>query len=295
MAYPSDCVVLDFDALMHARLGHGRKELQILQAKSFRLPADTFISAVVTPELANEAALADVLRRVRMETGRWDKVSLLLPDSWFRINIIELASLPDRANEADQIIRWSLKRTMPLDPSLLRVAWVVLAKAPQVRVLAVSAVEKTLAAIEQVFAGAGIEPILIEPAGLNIWNAVAVREPATTRDRVFMYVRDADFTTAVFRGTQPLFIRSRNLSAERTLEQEIRLSASYIRDTFRADAIESCYLAGNGAIQPLADILQAEFSAPVRIISLRDVTERTPDDVAGFDAELTACAGVFTT
>ena len=295
MAYPSDCIVLDFDALVHARLGRGRKELQILQAKSFRLPADTFTSAVVTPELANEAALADVLRRVRMETGRWDKVSLLLPDSWFRINIIELASLPDRANEADQIIRWSLKRTIPLDPSVLRVAWVVLAKAPQVRVLAVTAVEKTLAAIEQVFAGAGIEPILIEPAGLNIWNAVAVREPATTRDRVFMYVRDSDFTTAVFRGTQPLFIRSRNLTAERTLEQEIRLSANYIRDTFRADAIENCYLAGNGAIQPLADILQAEFSAPVRIISLRDVTERTPDDVAGFDAELTACAGVFTT
>jgi type IV pilus assembly protein PilM len=294
MAYPSDCVVLDFDALVHARLARGRKELEVLQAKSFRLPADTFTSAVVTPELSNEVALADVLRRMRMETGRWDKVSLLLPDSWFRINIIELASLPDRANEADQIIRWSLKRTMPLDPSVLRVTWLILAKAPQVKVLAVSAVEKTLAAIERAFTGAGIEPILIEPTGLNIWNAVAVHEPATTRDRVFMYVRDTDFTTAVFRGPQPLFIRSRNLSPERTLEQEIRLSASYIRDTFHADAIENCYLAGNGAIQPFADILQAEFSAPVRIVSLRDVTERTPDDVAGYDAELTACAGVFT-
>jgi len=294
MAYPSDCIVLDFDALVHARLGRGRKELQILQAKSFRLPADTFTSAVVTPELANEAALADVLRRVRMETGRWDKVSLLLPDSWFRINIIELASLPDRANEADQIIRWSLKRTIPLDPSVLRVAWVVLAKAPQVRVLAVTAVEKTLAAIEQVFAGAGIEPILIEPAGLNIWNAVAVREPATTRDRVFMYVRDSDFTTAVFRGTQPLFIRSRNLNGERTLAQEIRLSASYVRDTFRTEGIEQCYLAGNRADESLASVLTSEFSAPVKLVSLRDVTEHTPADVSDYEAELTACTGVFT-
>jgi Tfp pilus assembly PilM family ATPase len=295
MAYPSDCVVLDFDSLVHARLGRGRKELQILQAKSFRLQAGTFTPGVVTPELTDEEALADVLRRVRTETGRWDKVSLLLPDSWFRINIIELASLPDRSNEADQIIRWSLKRTMPLDPSLLRVTWLVLAKTPQVKILAVTAVEKTLAAIEQAFGAAGIEPVLIEPEGLNIWNAVAVREPATTRDRVFMFVRDTDFTTAVFRGTLPLFIRSRNLTPERTLEQEIRLSASYIRDTFQAGGIEKCYLAGNGAIQPLADIVQAEFSAPVRIITLRDVTERTPDDVAGFDAELTACAGVFTT
>jgi type IV pilus assembly protein PilM len=295
MSYPPDCVVLDFDTLVHARLGRGHKELRIQQAKSFRLPADTFTSSVVTPELANEAALTEVLRRVRQETGRWDKVSLLLPDSWFRINIIELASLPDRANEADQIVRWSLKRTIPLDPSALRVSWLALAKAPQVKVLAVSAVEKTLAAIEQAFNAVGVETVLIEPAGLNIWNAVAVREPVTTRDRIFMYVRENDFTTAVFRGTIPLFIRSRNLTAERTMEQEIRLSASYIRDTFQATSIENCYLAGNGFIQPLADIVHSEFSAPVRIVTLRDVTEGTPDNVAGFDAELTACAGVFTT
>src|SRR5258706_2087393 len=215
MAYPSDVVVLDFDALVHARLGRGRKALQIEQAKSFRLPAGTFSPAVVSPELSNEAALADVLRRLRMETGRWDKVSLLLPDSWFRINIVELPSLPERRNEAEQIIRWSLKRTIPLDPSAIRVAWDVLARTPQVKILAVSAVEQTLVALERVFAGAGIEIILIEPIGLNIWNAVAVREPLTTRDRVFIYVREDDFTTAVFRGAQPLFIRSRNLTGDR--------------------------------------------------------------------------------
>ena len=207
----------------------------------------------------------------------------------------EAQPVAEDPDEADQIVRWSLKRTIPLDPSALRVSWLALAKAPQVKVLAVSAVEKTLAAIEQAFNAVGVETVLIEPAGLNIWNAVAVREPVTTRDRIFMYVRENDFTTAVFRGTIPLFIRSRNLTAERTMEQEIRLSASYIRDTFQATSIENCYLAGNGFIQPLADIVHSEFSAPVRIVTLRDVTEGTPDNVAGFDAELTACAGVFTT
>src|SRR5258706_11028280 len=98
MAYPSDVVVLDSDALIHARLVRGRKALQIQQAKSFRIPAGTFVPAVVTPELANESALADVVRRLRVETGRWDKLSLLLPDSWFRINLLELPSLPERAH-----------------------------------------------------------------------------------------------------------------------------------------------------------------------------------------------------
>jgi type IV pilus assembly protein PilM len=294
MAYPNDVVVLDAESLVHARIGRARKEPQILQAKSWRMPAGTFTPAVVTPELANESALAEVLRRVRMETGKWDKVSLLLPDAWFRINIIELPSLPDRKNEADEIIRWSLKRTIPLDPSALRLAYEVLARAPQVKILAVSAVEATLAAIERLFSAAGIEVVLIEPVGLNIWNAVAVREPATTRDRLFMHVRETDFTTAVFRGAQPLFIRSRNLNGERSLEQEIRLSANYLRESVRSDSIESCFLAGDGVDQALAAVLQAEFSAPVRIVSLRDVTSHVPGDTAGYEAELTAATGVFT-
>ena len=294
MAYPSDVVVLDSDALIHARLSRGRKDLQIQQAKSYRLPAGTFTSAVVTPELTNEGALADVIRRLRVETGRWDRLSLLLPDAWFRINILEMPTLSERPKEAEEIVRWSLKRTMPLDPSTLRLAYEILSRTPEVKVLAVSAVEKTLAAIEQLFAAAGIEVVLIEPVGLNIWNAIAVRETATTRDRVFMYVRDDDFTTAVFRGQQPLFIRSRNLNGERTLAQEIRLSASYVRDTFRTEGIEQCYLAGNRADESLASVLTSEFSAPVKLVSLRDVTEHTPADVSDYEAELTACTGVFT-
>src|SRR5213075_1756078 len=99
-SFPPDVVVLDTDSLVHARLGRGKENPQIVQAKSYRLAADTFVNAVVTPELANEGALTEGLRRLKMETGKWDRVSLLLPDSWFRINILDLPSLPDRTNEA---------------------------------------------------------------------------------------------------------------------------------------------------------------------------------------------------
>jgi type IV pilus assembly protein PilM len=294
MAYPPDVIVLDMGSLVHARLGRGRKDPQLVQAKSYRLPEGTFTPAVVTPELTNEASLTEVLRRLRLETGRWDKVSLLLPDSWFRINLLEFPSLPDRPNEADQIIRWSLKRTMPIDPSELRLKYEVQSKSTPMKVLTLSAVDATLAAIEKTFSAAGMEVVMIEPIGLNIWNAVTAREAQTTRDRLFLYVRDNDFTTAVFRGAQPLFVRSRDLSGSRTIEQEIRLSATYLRDTFRTDSFENCYLAGNGVGDTLASILQSEFSAPVRIVSLRDFVEQEPGDVAGYEAELAACTGVFT-
>jgi Tfp pilus assembly PilM family ATPase len=292
-SFPPDVVVLDSDSLIHARVGRGRKEMQILQAKSYALRDDVFVPGVVTPQLQNEALLAEVLRRMRLETGRWDKVSILLPDSWFRMNIIELQSLPERANEAAEVIRWSLRRTMPIDPSALRMSYEVLSRTPP-RILAVTAVEATIAAIEKVFEAAGIEVILIEPAGLNIWNAITAREEATTRDRIFFYIRERDFTTALFRGAQPLFIRSRNLDGNRTLQQEIKLSATYLRDTLQTTSIENCYVAGNGIDGSVTEVIGSEFSAPVRKIALRDVTEQTPGDTGAYEAELTAATGVFT-
>jgi type IV pilus assembly protein PilM len=293
-AYPPDVLVLDSDALVHARVVKGKRGLAIEQAKSYRLPADTFEAEVVTPRLGNEAALAEVLRRLRLETGRWDKASLLLPDSWFRINILELEALPENPNEAQEILRWSLKRTMPIDAASLRLAYEVLSRGAHVKVLVLSAVEKTLVDLERLFGAAGIDLVLIEPIGLNIWNAITFREPATTRDRLFFYVRERDFTTAAFRGAQPLFIRSRNLNGDRSLAQEIKLSASYLRDTLQTAEIENCYLAGNDVDGTLSTTIAAEFQAPVRTLSLSDLTEQTPAGVGAYEAELAACTGVFT-
>ena len=292
--YPPDVLVLDSDALVHARVVKGKRGLQIQQAKSYRLPADTFEAGVVTPQLGNEAALAEVLRRLRLETGRWDKASLLLPDSWFRINILELQALPDNPNEAQEILRWSLKRTMPIDAASLRLAHEVISRGAQVKVLVISAVEKTLVDLERLFGAVGIDLVLIEPIGLNIWNAITFREPATTRDRLFFYVREREFTTAAFRGAQPLFIRSRNLNGDRSLAQEIKLSASYLRDTLQTAAIENCYLAGNDVDGTLSTSIAAEFQAPVRTLSLSDLIEQTPADAGAYESELAACTGVFT-
>jgi hypothetical protein len=134
---------------------------------------------------------------------------------------------------------------------------------------------------------------MIEPLGLNVWNAIAVRELATAKDRLFIYVRDREFTTAVFRGSQPLFIRSRNLSGERSVQQEIRLSANYLRDALRAEGFENCYVAGDRT-GDIATMVASEFSSPVRTVTLRDFVEEMPSDTAGLEAELTACTGVFT-
>lgn len=293
-SFPPDVVVLDRDGLLHARFTRGRSNPRILNAKTYRLAADTFTDGAVSPTLSNEAGLAEALRRVRMETGRWDKASVLLPDPWFRMNIVELPSLPDSDQEAMEVVRWSLRRTLPVPPEQLRVAYSLLSKSAEgAKVMVLSAIDATISAIERVFAAAGVEVVLIEPVGLNIWNAITVRETENEGDRLFLYLRDTDFTTAVFRGSQPLFIRSRNLSAERSIEQEIRLSAGYLRDSLNVAAFARCYIAGEGGAD-IQSTLTDEFGTQVRTVALRDFAEEVPAGAEGLDAVLTACTGVFT-
>jgi type IV pilus assembly protein PilM len=294
-SFPPDILVLDSDGFIHARVAGGKRGPRIVLAKTYRLSPNAFVQAVVTPQLTNEASLADALRRLRIESGRWDRLSLLLPDSWFRMNILDLPTLPDGAKEAEEMVRWSLKRTMPIDPALLRIRYEVLSRTPtHAKVLALSAIDQTLVAIENVFAAVGMEIVVIEPIGMNIWNAITAREANTSRDRIFFYVRQGEFTTAAFRGPQPLFIRSRNLIGERTIEQEIKLSASYLRDTLRTDSVEQCYVSGNAIGGQLASMIGAEFGAPVHTVSLADCSESWPEGTAAYESELAACTGVFT-
>jgi type IV pilus assembly protein PilM len=293
-SFPPDVVVLDTDTLLHARFSRGKSNPKVQQAKSYRLPPETFETGLVSPRLANEAALTETLRRLRVETGKWEKVSLLLPDSWFRINNVEMPSLPTRESEAKDVVRWSLKRTLPVPPEDLRVSHTVLSRNEQgAKVLILSALEATLAAIERVFAAAGFEVVLIEPLGLSLWNAITAREPETTADRLLVYLREDEFTTAVFRGAQPLFIRSRNLRSERSAEQEIRLSASFLRDSLSVESFASCYVAGENGGDVHATLTN-EFNTQVRSVKLRDFVEDVPSGIDGWDAELTACTGVFT-
>jgi len=93
----------------------------------------------------------------------------------------------------------------------------------------------------------------------------------------------------------PLFIRSRNLNGHRTLQQEIKLSATYLRDSMQTTSIESCYVAGNGINGEVTSAIASEFSSPVRKVTLSNVAEEpSGGDTSGYEAELTAATGVFT-
>lgn len=292
-SFPPDVIVLDTDTLLHARMERSKGKLRVFNAKQYRLPEGTFASSVVTPSLTNGDALAETVRRVRTESGKLSACALLLPDSWFRINILDVGELPANPAEAKDVVRWALKRTLPIRPEELRLAHREIAgESKEKRVLAIAAVEATLASIESIFQAERIDVPVIESMGLNLWNAVAARESSSAGDRILLHVRDREFTTAVFRGDTPLFVRSRNLSGDRSLDQELRLSASYLKSSLQTENFAQCYVAGNSISRSIVERIGREFDAPVRQIELSQFAEHS-FEASRIESELVACAGVY--
>lgn len=289
---PTDVIVLDYDSALLARFGRSAGHpLNRTARASIR---DAFREAPVTPALADESKLIEAVRRLKGEAGSLERAWILLPDSWFRLNLIEVADLPSGEAEALEVVRWSIRKTLPISADDVRMRWVSLSREDgRQRVLVVSAIEASLAAIERAMRSAGVEVSGIESTGLNLWNAITEREAATGADRILIHVRADEFTTAVFRGTEPVFIRSRNLSGERTLAGEIRLSASYLRESARISAVENCYLAGEGIDPSVADLARDMFGVEPLRINARDYLSIAGASADSQKIELVAARGVF--
>ncbi|MGH9459292.1 MAG: hypothetical protein ACRD2J_16780 [Thermoanaerobaculia bacterium] len=291
--FPTDVFVLDRQGLLAARLERNGKGPRIAAARHHRFQIDPFVEAAVTPSLEDASALSEAVRRAQREAGRLDRASLLLPDSWFRMNLLDLPT-GDRSTSPVELIRWAVKRTLPIRPEEMRFAWVPLAKsAAGSHVLALGAVDGTLSRIEASFRDAGVTLVLIEPVGLNVWNALAASTTDAASTRLFFHVGETEFTTALFQGPTPLFVRSRNLGGGRSLQQEIALSASYMKSRLEWNTPSESWVAGQ-VDDGVGQAIESEFGAPVRRLRLGDVTSSAPDEAGRWEAELLGCVGVFT-
>lgn len=294
--FPENVVVVDRESLLHVRTARTNGSRRPEHVRIHRLTPSVFANGTVTPSVADEEGLRAAIRHIRQEAGEIDATSLLLPDSWFRIAILDLASIPDKKADADEVIRWTLRRNLPVQPEELRLAWHPIDHVEgKIRVLVIGASERPVSSIEKAFAAEDVRVVLVEPVGLSLWNAIAATLPDDQAHRIFFYVRQHEFTTAAFEGSKPLFIRSRSLGEERSMLQEIRLSASFVRSRFAASSIERCWAAGSRLERWITDALGQEFATKVDIVSIdRFSPGVAASDIAGNEAEVAASLGVFT-
>ena len=66
--------------------------------------------------------LQEVLARLQERVAGCRRAAVIVPTAWVRTHLMDFDELPRRSLELDDVVRWRLKKLLPVLPSELRVS-----------------------------------------------------------------------------------------------------------------------------------------------------------------------------
>jgi len=136
----------------------------LLHCASTDLGDGVFEVGPVGLQSVNRQRLVEHLRSVQARVDGARRAAVIVPTGWVRTHLLEFDQLPRRERDQVEVVRWRLKKLLPVLPSELRVA-VVAQPAYQGRrhLLCMAGFDKAFTELENAFEEVGIEPGLVTP------------------------------------------------------------------------------------------------------------------------------------
>jgi hypothetical protein len=240
------------------------------------LPAGALIPSAVETNIVNTAAVktavATVCERLRSHE---EDVALILPDTVIRVFVQHFEEFPRSAAEADPMLRWKLKKSVPFEADETLISY--MRQAPResgLDVVTALARLRIIREYESVIEGIGLYPGVVLSSSLAAISLLDDEKPT-----LLARVSGSTLTTAIVRGDilcgyrcTELPARNGSLTPQMLLE-EIFPVAAYYQDTWQ-ETIRSVRFAGLGSrldefVKPLED----EFHCEVRSLLGSAVSE----------------------
>ena len=149
-----------FDSEMVA-VAH-RSKTQEIHCAAEDLPSGGLDVGPVGLQAIHDDVLGPVLARLRGVAEGTGTAAVIVPTGWLRSFLIDVDRLPRREDELFDVVRWRLKKMLPIPPTELRLAVIRLPESEgQRRLLVMTGIERAMAAIETCYSAIGIEVGLI--------------------------------------------------------------------------------------------------------------------------------------
>jgi hypothetical protein len=183
-------------------------------------------------QAVDEGALRTVLATLKGATEGARTAAVIVPTGWFRSYLIDVDRPPRRHDELLDVVRWRLKKLLPVPPTDLRISVVRLQETDGARhLLCMVGIERAVAAIESSFQEVGIEPGLLTT---SLFAAVP-RAVADGQPTLVIQHEAAFLSLLLFSGGVPRLLRTKPLPAADngagTVLREAGLTLGYIRDS----------------------------------------------------------------
>ena len=204
--------------------------------------------------------IEDTLSRVG---GRSRDVIAVLPDAAVRVVLLDFDALPTNRDEAEGVVRFRLKKSLPFDVDKAKVSYHAQVSGGNVRVIAAVALSTVIEDYEAAFREAGYSPGIVLPSMLAALGATNATGPT-------LVIKVDARTTSIAILDQQQLLLFRTLENTRgvtitgdQLAEEVYPSVVFFQDTYHLN-IDKIFVAGLPESGGAAPALRAQTGAEVK-------------------------------
>jgi type IV pilus assembly protein PilM len=190
------------ERVVAARAGDGAQSLEAVNAQN--LAAGSLTPGLQQANVAAREALVSALRdALGPVAGRSRDITLVIPDASTRILLLDFETLPEKAEDADSVVRFRLKKSLPFDVDASAVSFDRNVSAEGVRVVAAVTPRSVVEEYEAVVREAGYNPGAVLPSMIAALGVVDGERPT-----MVIKVEPGTTTFAIVDQNQLLLYRS---------------------------------------------------------------------------------------
>src|SRR5579863_1624021 len=229
---------------------------------SRELAVGSLVPDLVENNLRERGAVLDAIRDTLGRVGgRSRDIIAVLPDAAVRVVLLDFETLPAKSEDAENVVRFRLKKSLPFDVDKARVSYHAQTSGNGIRVIAAVALLSVIEDYESTFREAGYNPGVVLPSMLAALGAAS-----TDRPTMVVKVDDRTVSLTILDKQQLLLFRTienpygAGITGEQ-LAEEIYPSVVFFQDTYQLN-LEQIFVAGLGE-NAAASALQAQTGARV--------------------------------
>jgi type IV pilus assembly protein PilM len=234
-----------------------------LEAYSAReVPMGSVVPDLIEANLRRRDEVANSIKDALASVGgRGRDVIAILPDAAVRVALLDFDALPTNPQEAEAVVRFRLKKSLPFDVEKAKVSYHAQTSGQGVRAIAAVALSSVVEDYEVAFQEAGYSPGVVLPSMLAALGAADASRPT-----LVVKVDARSISIAILDNHQMLLFRTlentrgSSITGEQ-LAEEVYPSIVFFQDTYSLN-IERILVAGlpdsSGAIQALSGQTSAE-------------------------------------
>lgn len=230
---------------------------------SHELAPGSVVPDLIDANLRQRTSVGNTIREALDSVGgRSHDVVAVLPDAAVRVALLDFEELPANREEAEGVVRFRLKKSLPFDVDKAKVSYQAQASTNGVRVIAAVALSSVVEDYESAFREAGYSPGIVLPSMLAALGAADAQRPT-----LVVKVDARTTSIAILENEQLLLFRTLENTRGVTitgeqLAEEVYPSVVFFQDTYHLN-IDQIFVAGLPESGGAAPALRAQTGAEV--------------------------------